>query len=196
SLLRLRQFDQQGRELLRVISGRHQRLLVFQRIDLILDVFPFGDQIFLRWIVRYRSGRAEAQQRERRRALLVVYLGMLGREALLFRVETGGLLVGVLEGFKRGDGFVLIDIGRAVAQRFYPIAGEDGSVLFHARLGRGDHGAVVLLERGDGAAAGTGHIDYELAAGGNLIHERSELGTGNVGAWKIELVFGAVESSM
>ncbi len=96
---------------------------------------------------------AQAHHGERCRQLALAVLGrrdslafalagvfehrVLGGQALLRFEEFGGLLLRVLERFERGDGFVLVGIGRGIAQRLGPVAREDGGVLFGAGLGGG-----------------------------------------------------------
>ena len=99
---------------------------------------------------------------------------MLRRQTLLLGEECRGLGLRVLESFERGDDFVLVGIGRGIAQRFHPVARENRGVLLRAGFGRRDHGAVVFLQRRRRAAAGAGHIDHQLPRGRNPVQQRRQ----------------------
>ena len=61
---------------------------------------------------------------------------MLGRQALLRRVELGGLPVGVLQGLERADRLVLVDVGRRVLQGLdTPVGADDTLVILPAMAG-------------------------------------------------------------
>ena len=74
------------------------------------------------------------------------------------------LLLRVMERFERGNGFVLVDVGGRVAQRFRPVAREHGGVLFGAGLGGGNHHAVGLAQQFDRAAAASWCRSSRIAA--------------------------------
>ena len=121
---------------------------------------------------------------------------VLGRQALLRRVELGGLPIGVLERLERADRFVLVHVGGRILERLDPVAGEHRRVLLGAALGRGDHRAARPLEGGNGAAAGARRVDDQLTPGGDPVAQLGELCSRDVRADEIELVFDAVERAV
>ena len=143
--------------------GRHGGLIVFQFLDRLLDLFLFAS---IADLAGSRAAAALAPNRTTGKApaslptpfsavgvLLAFALagvfedGMLGGQPLLGVEELSGLLLREAEGFERGDGFVLVGIGRGIAQCLCPVAGKDRGVLFRTGLGGSNDHAVELAER-------------------------------------------------
>lgn len=170
----------------------------FQLVDLRFQLFPLRQEgLFFRVLCRYLYG-PDAQQGEpcgHERTLLIASIerGMFGGQALLRVVELLGFQFGEFKGFQRRDHFVLVEVCGRIAQGLHPIAGEYRCVLFRSGARCGNDGPVRFLESMHSAAAGAGHIDYELPASRNAVEQRAQLGSREVRARKIDFVIGAVE---
>ena len=66
----------------------------------------------------------------------------------------------------RADSVILVEVRGGIAQCFHPIAREDRGVFLRAGFRGGNYRAPGLFERTDGAAAGAGGVDDQLAARG------------------------------
>ena len=122
-------------------------------------LFLFCEQGALVGVARGRGVGAEADHGECRGQFALAVFGVgcalafalagvfqhrvLGGQALLRFEGLGGLALGEMEGFERGNGLVLVGVGGGVAQRLGPVAGKDGGVLFRAGLGGGDDDAIL-----------------------------------------------------
>src|SRR5215831_12040526 len=147
-LLHLRQLQKIFGQLLLVIVRVHCRFLIFENVDLLLELFFLREQVALCRIVGSGLRASQTNQREirnqealarRRRRLANSFLfagilkhRMLSRETLLRVVEVSRLLRGIDKSFHRANGLVLVRIRGGVLQRLGPVTRKDCRVLFRA----------------------------------------------------------------
>ena len=196
-LLRLRQFDQQSRQLLLVIVRRHQAISDTSAHRSCFRCLPSSRSVPA-WPDRSpppqptRTSAAETPRRAADRPSADAPSPGASAPS-----RTAAVFFSAYWKASSAEMVSFLSISAAGSRNASTqIAREHRRVLFRAGFRRGNDGAVVLLERADRAAAGAGHIDHQLPARGNPVQQRRQFRRRNIRTRQIELVFRAVESSV
>lgn len=126
---------------------------------------------------------------------IVVEQGVFGGEAVLGFVELGCPARGHEKCFEERNLAVFVQVGFRIGNGFGEVLAEAGEVLFVAAAGGGDDNAIGAGEFGEEWRASGGGVDYRERTVKRM-KPLGEIGSGEIGAAKIEAGFFAVEGAV